>query len=233
MKGETMSTQAAQFAATFERLGRRMLAQLESFPEELWDRAPLIHHSDSLLTLATRLLDESDHWVLVVVGGREMGGERSLEASSPDVRATLLQRYERWVTQMHRVLGHLPDAIMNLFVAVPPAYRETFGAEESITVRACLLYALEQSGLLVGRIESLGQVLAERQSLRHEVIAAREIDSWPDLRERDARETTNGGRADDAACESGAPVEAPAGYATWTARCLARVPVSGPGLALW
>ena len=207
-----MSTQAAQFAATFERLGRRMLAQLESFPEELWDRAPLIYHSDSLLTLATRLLDESDHWVLVVVGGREMGGERSLEASAPDVRATLLQRYERWVTEMHRVLGQLPDAIMNLFVVVPPAYRETFGAEESITVRACLLYALEQSGLLVGRIESLGQVIAERQSLRHEeVIAAREIDSRPDLRERDTRETTNVGRAgvarnrraDDAACESG------------------------------
>jgi hypothetical protein len=194
MKGETMSIQAAQFAATFERLGRRMLAQLESFPEELWDRAPLIHHRDSLLTLATRLLDESDHWVLVVVGGQEMGGERSLEAASPDVRATLLQRYERWVTEMHRVLGQLPDAIMNLFVAVPPAYRETFGAE-SITVRACLLYALEQSGLLVGRIESLGQVLAEGQSLCYEVIAAREIDSRPDLRERDARETTNGGRA--------------------------------------
>jgi hypothetical protein len=194
MKGETMSTQAAQFAATFERLGRRMLAQLESVPEALWDRAPLLHHSDSLLTLVTRLLDESDHWVLVVVGGREMGGERSLEAAAPDVRATLLQRYERWVTQMHRVLGRLPDALMNLFVAVPPAYRETFGAE-SITVRACLLYALEQSGLLVGRIECLGQVLAERQSLHHEVIAARAIDSRPDLRGCDARETMNVGRA--------------------------------------
>ncbi len=189
-----MSIQAAQFAATFERLGQRMLAQLESIPEELWDRAPLIHHSDSLLTLATHLLDESDHWVLIVVGGRERGGEPSLEASAPGERATLLHRYERWVTEMHRVLGQLPDAIMNLFVAVPPAYRETFGAE-SITVRACLLYALEQSGLLVGRIECLGQVLAERQSLRHEVIAACEIDSWPDLRERDVGETTNGVRA--------------------------------------
>ena len=189
-----MSIQAAQFAAAFERLGQRMLAQLESLPEGLWDRAPLIGHRDSLLTLATRLLDESDHWVLVVVGGQEMGGERSLEASAPDVRATLLWRYERWVTQMHRVLGQLPDAVMNLFVAVPPAYRETFGAE-SITVRACLLYALEQSGLLVGRIECLGQVLAERESLRHEVIAAGAIDSRLDLHERDARETTNGGRA--------------------------------------
>ena len=38
-----MSIQAAQFAATFDRLGRRMLAQLESLPEGLWDRAPLIH----------------------------------------------------------------------------------------------------------------------------------------------------------------------------------------------
>src|SRR5258708_4055716 len=147
MKGETMSIQAAQFAATFERLGRRMFAQLESFPEELWGRAPLIHHSDSLLTLATRLLDESDHWVLVVVGGQEMGGERSLEAAAPDVRATLLQRYERWFTQMHRVLGQLPDALMNLFVAVPPASRGTLCAEESITLPACLLYALAHSGL--------------------------------------------------------------------------------------
>jgi nitrogen-specific signal transduction histidine kinase len=38
-----MSIQAAQFAAMCERLGRRMLAQLESLAEGLWDRAPLIH----------------------------------------------------------------------------------------------------------------------------------------------------------------------------------------------
>lgn len=131
-----MSSQAAQFATTFDRLGRRMLAQLESLPEGLWDWAPPILHCDSLLTLATRLLEESEYWVLVTIGGQEMWGEHSLEASSPDVRATLLQRYERWGTEMQRVLGHLPDAIMNLFVAVPPSYRETFGAE-SITVRVC------------------------------------------------------------------------------------------------
>src|SRR5260370_27726787 len=147
MKGETMSTQAAACEVSLEGLGRRMLAQLESFPEELWDRAPLIYHSDSLLTLATRLLDESDHWVLVVVGGREMGGERSLEAAAPDVRATLLQRYERWVTEMYRVLGQLPDALMNLFVAVPPPSRETVWAGEAITARACLLYPPARSGL--------------------------------------------------------------------------------------
>jgi hypothetical protein len=43
MKGKMMSIQAAQFAATFEPPGRRMLVQLESLPEGLWDRAPLIH----------------------------------------------------------------------------------------------------------------------------------------------------------------------------------------------
>jgi hypothetical protein len=170
MKGKMMSIQATQFATTFDRLGRRMLAQLESLPEELWDWAPPILPSDSLLTLATRLLDESEYWVLVTVGGQEMGGEYSLEASAPNVRATLLQRCERWFTEMHRVLGRLPDAIMNLFVAVPPAYREAFGAE-SVTVRACLLYALEQSGLLVGRIECLGHVVATGERLGDEVIA--------------------------------------------------------------
>src|SRR5260370_5040028 len=77
MKGETMSTQAAQFAATFDRLGRRMLAQLESFPEELWDRAPLIHHRDSLLTLAPRLLYESHHCCLCVLARPQLWCEGS------------------------------------------------------------------------------------------------------------------------------------------------------------
>jgi hypothetical protein len=170
MKGKMMSLQATQFATTFERLGRRMLAQLESLPEELWDWAPPSLPSDSLLTLATRLLAESEYWVLVTVGGQQMGGAYALEASAANVRAPVLQRCERWFTQMHRVLGQLPDAIMNLFVVVPPAYREAFGAE-SVTVRACLLYALEQSGLLVGRIECLGQVVATAERLRDEVSA--------------------------------------------------------------
>jgi hypothetical protein len=170
MKGPMMSLQATQFATTFERLGRRMLAQLESLPEELWDWAPPSLPSDSLLTLATRLLAESEYWVLVTVGGQQMGGQYAWEASAANVRAPVLQRCERWFTQMHRVLGQLPDAIMNLFVAVPPAYREAFGAE-SVMVRACLLYALEQSGLLVGRIECLGQVVATAERLRDEVSA--------------------------------------------------------------
>ena len=182
-----LSSQATQFATTFDRLGRRMLAQLESLPEGLWDRAPLSLPSDSLLTLATRFLDESEYWVLVTIGGQEMGGEPSLEASSPDMCATLLQRYERWITQMHRVLGHLPDAILNLFVSEPPPYRETFGAE-SFTVRECLLYALEQSGLLVGRMECLGRVFAASERFLHEVTAAREIDRRSEMRERDTRD---------------------------------------------
>jgi len=66
-----------------------------------------------------------------------------------------------------------------------------FGAE-SITVRACLLYALEQSGLLVGRIECLGHVVAACDPLRQEVSAVREIGGRPDRRECDTRD--NDGR---------------------------------------
>jgi hypothetical protein len=183
-----MSSQATQFATTFDRLGRRILAQFESPPEGLWDRAPLSFHRETLLALATRFLEESEYWVLVTIGGQQMGGEHSMEASAPDVRASVLERYERWATEMHRVLGRLPDAIMNLFVAVPLPARETFGAE-SVTVRECLLYALEQSGLLVGRIEGLSHMVAERERFLHELFAEREIGSGPLTREGDARET--------------------------------------------
>ena len=189
-----MSSQATQFATSFERLGRRVLAQFESLPEGWWDRGPLSSHRETLLTLATCFLEESEYWVLVIIGGRQMEGEHVVEACAPDVHATMLERYERWVTQMHRVLDRLPDAIMNLFVAVPLSARETFGAEP-VTVRECLLYALEQSGLLVGRIEGLGHMVAERERFLHELRTAPELGSEPDTREDDARETTNVGRA--------------------------------------
>ena len=187
-----MSSQATQFATTFDRLGRRILAQFESPPEGRWDRAPLSFHRETLLTLATRFLEVSEYWVLVTIGGQQVGGEHAMEASAPDGRATVLERYERWATEMHRVLGRLPDAIMNLFVAVPLSARETFGAE-SVTVRECLLYALEQSGLLVGRIEGLSHMVAERERFLHELFAAREVGSGPLTREGDARETAHVG----------------------------------------
>jgi hypothetical protein len=169
--------QATQFAAAFDRLGRQMLAQLESLPEETWHRPPPIPHRDSLFTLASRFLEESEYWVLIVIGGRDMAGEHSSQATSPSTRATLLQRHERWLTEMHRLLDHLPDAIMNLFVEVPSPHRE-MPVSEPFTVRECLLYALEQSGLLVGQIEYLGQILAASERNLHEVIVKREIYKW-------------------------------------------------------
>lgn len=186
-KGTMMASQATEFATTFDRLGRRMLAQLESLPQGVWDWVPPNVPGDSLLTLATRFLEESEYLVLVTIGGQKRGDEHMVGVSPPNECATLLPRYERWVTQMHRLLGRLPDAIMNLLVAVPAPYREIFGAE-SITVRACLLYALEQSGLLVGRIECLGNMVAASDPNQQEVSAVRDIDGRPDRRESDTRD---------------------------------------------
>jgi hypothetical protein len=69
-----------------------------------------------------------------------------------------------------------------------------FGAE-SVTVRECLLYASEQSGLLVGRIEGLGHIGAESERFLHELCIARVVGSGPDTRQGDAREMTKVGRA--------------------------------------
>ena len=166
--------QATQFAAAFDRLGQHMLAQLESLPEGIWYRSPPTPHGDSLFTLATRFLEESEYWVLIIIGGRDMVGEHSLEPTSPSTRATLLQRHEHWLTEMHRLLDNLPDAIMDLFVEVPSPHRETF-VTEPVTVRECLLHALERSSLLVGHIECLSQIFAASQrNGRHKAIIERE-----------------------------------------------------------
>jgi hypothetical protein len=76
-----MSIQAAQFAATFERLGRRMLAQLESLPEGLWDRAPLIHF----------LPDKKSVRGPVWVSPSPMASLRTTRARSPSKIAPVLE----------------------------------------------------------------------------------------------------------------------------------------------
>jgi hypothetical protein len=170
MKGKIMpNRQATHFAIALDRLGRRILTQLESAPDTIWHWRPSTPHYDSLLTLATRFLDESEYWVLIAIGGQCMPDEHLLETPASSTRATVLQRCERWLTEMYQVIGNLPDAIMDLFVMVPPTYRGRVGSG-SVTVRECLLYILGRSGLFLGYVECLGQFFTEGERILQEAI---------------------------------------------------------------
>ena len=75
-----MLTQAEQFAAVFDRLGREVLAQLDSLPVSALHWPLPLPQGDSLFTRALRLIEESAFWVLEVIGGQDVShdGQRGV-----------------------------------------------------------------------------------------------------------------------------------------------------------
>ena len=167
--------EARQFAAAFDRIGREVLAELEGIPNEILHWPLPIPQGCSLFALANQLLKESEFWVLEVVGGQSLSG---YEQSERRIRATfsdLVVCYNQWLAAVHAVLDELPDEMMNVFIVLPTAYRQTFGGGPT-TVRDCLLHALEQSALQVGHIQFMCRLFTDGERVLQEVVEER--DEW-------------------------------------------------------
>jgi hypothetical protein len=167
--------EAKQFAAAFDRIGRGVLAELEEMPNEILHWPFPMPRGHSVFELATQLVEESEFWVLEVVGGQS---QCKYEQSERRVGATfsdLIMCYNQWLTAVHTVLDELPDEMMNVTIVLPTAYRETFGGG-STTVRDCLLHTLEQSALQIGHIQFMCRLFTDGERALQEVVEER--DEW-------------------------------------------------------
>ena len=172
-----MLTQAEQFAAVFDRLGREVLAQLDSLPVSALHWPLPLPQGDSLFTRALRLIEESAFWVLEVIGRQDVSHDQWSERSSGEAFADLALRYEQWFIALHKMLSTLPDAMLDLFVEMPPSSQGLFDGG-TMTVHACLLHAVGQSALNVGHIQLICQLFADGERQLHEVATQHEVDEW-------------------------------------------------------
>ncbi len=160
-----MMGEGAQFAAVLERIGRAVIAQLDTLSDADLNRPLPLADTNTLFALGTHLVGAGEFWVLTLAGGRPSDRNRLAEFHATGHGADLLARYERWLTAVHEVLDDLPDAAMARPANPPLEYRNMPGMAQDgpFTVRECLLHAVEHSALHQGHIEITRQIVLARR----------------------------------------------------------------------
>ena len=169
-----MSPEAVPFAAAFERLGHQVLSLLDAVPESALYWRPPLPQSDSLFARALSLVEESEYWVLMIVGGQSLARDYISDRYPVQNLTDLKIRYCRWLTAMHRVLDELPAGALDQFITLPVADGRMSGHEPS-TLRDYLMQALCSSAWQAGRIEFLCQLFADGERILHEVVEQHEV----------------------------------------------------------
>ncbi|HLV98048.1 MAG TPA: DinB family protein [Ktedonobacterales bacterium] len=158
-----MANEASHVASLLDYIGREALQQLRSVPEALLNQPLTLPETNTLFALATHLVGAGEFWVLVMAGERMIPRDRLAEFYATGTLAELVARYERWIADVHKVLDSLPDEAMERVVN-PPATFQPRKLDQPMTVRDCLLHAVEHSALHQGHIQLTCQLLRHQGS---------------------------------------------------------------------
>jgi uncharacterized damage-inducible protein DinB len=161
-----VANEASHVASLLDYIGRDVIQQLRSAPEPLLNQPLALPETNTLFALATHLVGAGEFWVLAHAGGRTIARDRAAEFRAVGTLPELVERYERWIADMHEVLDSMPDEAMGR--VVPLATTSWFRQlDRPATVRHCLLHAVEHSALHQGHIQLTCQLL------RHQGAAAK------------------------------------------------------------
>ncbi len=157
-----MANEASQFAQVLERIARDVMKQLDGLPDDVLNRPVPLPDANTLYALATHLAGATEFWVVQMASGRDAGRNRLAEFHATGAGAALIARYEHLIAAVHDALDTLPDTAMNGIPPQPPAeYRSTGGLGETLTLRDCLLHAVEHAALHQGHIQITRQVMVD------------------------------------------------------------------------
>jgi uncharacterized damage-inducible protein DinB len=155
-----MANEGSHFASLLDYIGREVLQQLRRVPEPLLNQPLTLPETNTLFALATHLVGAGEFWVLSLAGGRTIARDRLAEFHATGTLAELEKRYERWIVDTHAVLDSLPDEAMER-IAHPPATFQPRVPNQPMTVRDCLLHAVEHCALHQGHIQLTCQLLRQ------------------------------------------------------------------------
>lgn len=163
-----MAGEGAQFATVLERIARDVMKQLDGVPDDVLNRPVPLPDANTLYAIATHLAGSTEFWAVQMASGRDVGRHRQAEFRATGDGPALIARYERLIAAIHGALDNLPDKAMESIPPQPPAeYRSTGGLGETLTLRDCLLHAVEHGALHQGHIQITRQLLVDGiQSLK-------------------------------------------------------------------
>ncbi|HET9016246.1 MAG TPA: DinB family protein [Thermomicrobiaceae bacterium] len=139
---------------------RGALAELDGLPEEVLNRPVPLEEANSLYALATHLLGSTEFWVLQMGAGHDVKRDRDAEFHAHGSYADLAARAGRLIASLHDAVPGLTASDLDA-----PGHgdrRPSMLPEgQPVTVRDCLLHAIEHSGLHLGQIQITRQLLVE------------------------------------------------------------------------
>ena len=153
-----MVSEGAQFARVLERIARDVMQQLDGLPDDVLNRPVSLLDANTLYALA----GATESWAVQTATGRDAGRNRLAEFHASGEGAALIARYERLIAAVHDALDNLPDTALNGIPPQPPAeYRSTGGLGDTLTLRDCLLHAVEHAALHQGHIQITRQLIVD------------------------------------------------------------------------
>src|SRR5579859_326693 len=158
-----MTNAGAQFARVLEDIGQRVLRELEDLPDGALNRAVALPEANTLFALATHLVGAGEFWVLTMIGGREIARDREAEFHASGQYQDLERRYSAWMGAARDVLWALTENEFDRLVSVPPERRAALG-DQPLTVRTCVLHAIEHSALHLGHIQLTRTIITQARS---------------------------------------------------------------------
>ena len=161
-----MASEGTQFANVLERIARDVIKQLDGLPDSVLNQPVPLPDANTLYAIATHLAGATEFWAVQMASGRDAGRNRLAEFRATGEGAALIARYERLIAALHDALDTLPDAAMNGIPPQPPAeYRSTGGLGDVLTLRDCLLHAVEHGALHQGHIQITRQLMVDQCGL--------------------------------------------------------------------
>jgi uncharacterized damage-inducible protein DinB len=161
-RGGKMPGEGAQFAVVLERIARDTMRQLDGLPDDVLNRPVPLPDANTLYALATHLAGSTEFWAVQLASGRDAGRNRLAEFHATGEGTALIARYERLIGLIHDALDDLPDDALNGIPPQPPAeYRSTGGLGATLTLRDCLLHAVEHGALHQGHIQITRQLMVD------------------------------------------------------------------------
>jgi uncharacterized damage-inducible protein DinB len=156
-----MAAEATALGDVLERIARSVLDELESLSDELLNQPVPVPEANTLFALATHLVGAGEFWVLTLAGGRHVDRVREAEFRASGTYADLADRYSKWIDALRDVLSTLSADAFDRPADPPAEYRGSLG-DAPMSVRACVLHAVEHSAIHLGHIQLTRSMLTSR-----------------------------------------------------------------------
>lgn len=150
------------YAAAIDRICKDVLAQLQELPNATLNQSVPLEEANSLFALATHLISSTEFWVVQTATGRDVGRNRPAEFHASGTYADLAARFAQVQSDVHAALDDIDEQTLD----GPPASEAArtagwWGGSWPLTVRDCVLHAVEHAALHLGHIQITRQVLTE------------------------------------------------------------------------